>query len=338
MTGTEVWLIVLLGSSSSALADTPGRGTAQKSHKFQRDRQAILAMAGNFRVTFDFRETVSFVEGYQLKQPYEAEGHEIVRVIRDDGDVISPQHILVVDGIWEDHMPIKHWRQDWIYEPTDIFEYIGHQVWRTYRLDEAERRGNWAQLVYQVDDSPRYAAVASWIHRNGVSAWTSPPTWRPLPRRERTKRDDYDVLISVNRHALTPDGWVHEQDNSKTFLREEPIVLARGIGVNTYRSSNAFNIQVAEQYWTETKDFWTEVRDEWSRIQPASGTFAVDPSDQSGKHYNHILRLAKDAREGKQDIQTAATHARHLIRNSTTINFADREPQEGNATGCRRRP
>lgn len=147
--------VLVLWSGTFVPVGSQEGGIPLPADKFQRDRQAILAMAGNFRVTFDFRETISFVEGYQLKQPYEAEGHEIVRVIRDDGDVISPQHILVVDGIWEDHMPIKHWRQDWIYEPTDIFEYIGHQVWRTYRLDEAERRGNWAQLVYQVDDSPR---------------------------------------------------------------------------------------------------------------------------------------------------------------------------------------
>ncbi|MGD9850580.1 MAG: DUF6607 family protein [Nitrospirales bacterium] len=182
-------LLVLWGCAL-VLADTQGSDTPEKADKFQRDRRAILAMAGNYRVTFDFRETVSFVEGYQLKKPYEADGHDIVRVIRDDGDVISLQHILVVDGIWEDQMPIKHWRQDWVYEPSQLFEYVGRHVWRTHQLDEAERRGNWAQLVYQVDDSPRYAAVAAWAHRHGESSWTSPATWRPLPRRERTKRDD----------------------------------------------------------------------------------------------------------------------------------------------------
>ncbi|GJL61027.1 MAG: hypothetical protein NPIRA03_38840 [Nitrospirales bacterium] len=318
------WMLIisllLVWGCALALADTQ-----EKDDKFQRDRQAILAMAGNYQVSFRFRETVSFVEGYELKKPYKSDGHEIVRVIRDDGDVISLQHILVVDGIWDNQMPIKHWRQDWIYEPSQLFEYVGRHVWRTRRVDEAERRGNWAQLVYQVDDSPRYGAIAAWTHRHGESSWTSSATWRPLPRRERTKREDYDVLISVNRQALTPNGWVHEQDSSKFILRTDPQILAREIGVNTYTSSNAFQSQVAEDYWNETKDFWAEVRAEWSRIQQELGTFAVEPQGEAGKLYNQILRLAKDARAGQMDIKTAAERARGLIRDSTTIKVAQRE-------------
>ncbi|MDT3777003.1 hypothetical protein PJI16_05450 [Nitrospira sp. MA-1] len=310
--------LVLCCWGAIALAENQGPGATEKDDKFRRDREAILAMAGNYRVTFDFRETVSFVEGYQLKKPYEVDGYEIVRVIRDDGEFISLQHILVVDGIWEDQMPIKHWRQDWIYEPRQQFEYVGRNVWQIRQLDEAERRGNWAQLVYQVDDSPRYAAVAAWTHRHGESAWMSPPTWRPLPRRERTKRDDYDVLISVNRQALTPNGWVHEQDSSKIILRTDPKILAREMGVNTYTSSDAFKIQVAEDYWNETREFWAEVRDEWSKIQQELEAFSLESHGQSGKLYNQILRLAKDAREGNLSMKTASMRARNLIRDSTT--------------------
>jgi hypothetical protein len=287
--------------------------------RFQRDRQAILAMAGNYHVTFSFRETVLFVEGYDLKPPYEPEGYEIVRVIRDDGDVITLQHILLSEGVWEDEVPIKHWRQDWIYEPNHLFEYLGHHVWRMRELDETERGGKWAQLVYQVDDSPRYAAVAEWTHQHGVSEWTSPPTWRPLPRREATKRDDYDVLVSVNRHALTPNGWVHEQDNSKIILGDVPQLLVREVGVNTYTSSDAFNIQRVEDYWNDTKAFWAQVRAEWSHIQKEAGTFGVKTRNQSGKLYDQILGLANDARAGKLEMEAAARQARDIIRASTMI-------------------
>jgi hypothetical protein len=182
-------------------AGVHGKDTADDNEKFQRDRKAILAMAGNYHVNFSFRETVSFVDGYKLREPYEPDGYEIVRVIRDHGDVISLQHILVGRGMWEDQIPIKLWRQDWTYEPTHIFEYVGHSVWRTRELDEAERRGKWAQLVFEVDDSPRYAAVSEWTHQHGVPAWTSPPTWRPLPRREATKRDDYSVRCAGLRES-----------------------------------------------------------------------------------------------------------------------------------------
>ncbi|MEX2493522.1 MAG: DUF6607 family protein [Nitrospirales bacterium] len=317
--------LLMLWGCALALAETQGSDTPEKDDKFQRDRRTILAMAGNYRVTFDFRETVSFIEGYQLKEPYKSKGHETVRVIRDDGDFISLQHILVVEGIFEDHMPIKHWRQDWIFQPKKVFEYTGNNVWRTRSVDEKESQGKWAQLVYQVDDSPRYAAVAEWTHQYGVSFWNSPPTWRPLPRRERTKRDDYDVLISVNRQALTPNGWVHEQDSSKIIFRTDPQILAREMGVNTYTSSNAFQSHVAEDYWKETKVFWAEVRNEWNRIQQELGTFSVETQGEAGKLYNRILRLAQDAREGQLDMKTAAERARGLIRESTIINVAQGE-------------
>lgn len=308
-----------------ALAEPHGIGTGDENEPFQRDRKAILAMAGNYHVNFSFRETVSFVEGYTLRAPYEPDGHEIVRVIRDDGNVISLQHILVVRGIWEDHMPIKHWRQEWRYEPTQIFEYVGHNVWRTRQLDETERHGKWTQSVFEVDDSPRYAAVAEWRHQHGVSAWTSPPTWRPLPRREASKRDDYDVLISVNRHALIPHGWVHEQDSSKVILGKAPQLLARETGVNRYTLSDDFHVQIAEEYWNETKAFWAEVRGEWNRLQNESGTLGVKTHSASGKLHNRILALANEVREKKLDMAEAAMRARDIIHSSTTKDVAELE-------------
>jgi hypothetical protein len=334
------WLRVRVGSllmmaglvawwGAIGLAAPQSPATTERDDKFQRDREAILAMAGNYYVRFSFRETVPFVEGYQLKKPYETDGHETVRVIRDEGDFISLQHILVVDGIWEDHAPIKHWRQDWLFEPAQILEYAGCHVWRTRHLDEGERRGKWAQHVYQVDDSPRYGAIAEWTYEHGSATWAPPSTWRPLPRRERTKRDDYDVLISVNRHALTPDGWVHEQDNSKLILQKEPQLLAREIGVNTYTSSDDFDYHIAENYWDETKAFWAEVRDEWNQLHQQAGAFRVDLSSESGKLYNQILILAKDVREGTLDLEAAAMRARKLIRTSTTTQV----PAPGSSDG-----
>ena len=41
---------------------------------------------------------------------------------------------------------------------------------------------------------------------------------RPLPRRESSVRDDYDVLIGHNRHTIVPSGWVHEEENYKVVL------------------------------------------------------------------------------------------------------------------------
>src|SRR3546814_951309 len=54
-----------------------------------------------------------------------------------------------------------------------------------------------------------------------IATWTSDLTARPLPRREYTKRDDYNVLIGINRHTITPNGWTHEQFNTKVLRSEE---------------------------------------------------------------------------------------------------------------------
>jgi hypothetical protein len=56
-----------------------------------------------------------------------------------------------------------------------------------------------------------------------------------LPRREYTKRSDYQVVEVVNRHTLTPADWIHEQDNTKIVLGSAGThALAREVGVNSY--------------------------------------------------------------------------------------------------------
>src|SRR5690606_5653234 len=110
------------------------------------------------------------------------------------------------------------WRQIWTYEDTRVTEFRGLNRWKTRHLSPEEARGTWTQMVTNVDNSPRYEGWGKWEHANGVSSWTSAPTNRPLPRREYSKRKDYDVLIGVNRHVLTPAGWAHEQDNTKLDL------------------------------------------------------------------------------------------------------------------------
>ena len=51
---------------------------------FERDRRAILAMSGGFRTSFEFIETVGFVDGYTPDRPYQSWGTEYVYVIADE--------------------------------------------------------------------------------------------------------------------------------------------------------------------------------------------------------------------------------------------------------------
>lgn len=259
------------------------------------DREAILAMAGTFTVDFDFRETVALAPGYSLKDPYNtAAGAELVEVVVDEPDRIVLQHILSLDD-----RVVKHWRQDWLWENRDLYEFQGDSTWEHRRLGATEARGTWTQRVYQVDDSPRYQGFGRWTHIDGVSAWESNWTWRPLPRREYTKRDDYDVMIARNRHTLSHTGWVHEQDNYKLVLREgERKVLCREVGLNTYDHIRLEKADAARGYWGRTAEFWADVRNAWDGILVPGAKVEIRPEIDEKPLWRSMFDLAADFGEG----------------------------------------
>ena len=190
---------------------------------FERDRRAILAMAGPYRVSFDFLEVVRFDPSLKPDAPYQSWGTEYVFVSEDRNDFIALQHILVMrmqleDGKASEPMVVRHWRQEWRYQPDGLLAYEGANTWARRPLSEEQRHGAWVQSVFQVDDSPRYAARGRWQHNDGASTWISDETWRPLPRREFSVRKDYQVLVGTNRHTITPAGWVQEENNLKLVL------------------------------------------------------------------------------------------------------------------------
>ena len=287
--------------------------------KFEQDRQSILAMTGDYKVTFDFTETVSFVDGYVLKEPKLSGGHESVRLVEDRGDFISLQHILVVGP---DTAPIvvKHWRQDWQYEPENVLVFIGGNAWEKREVSEADGAGAWSQTVYQVEDAPRYGAVGKWTYEDGIAEWTPPSEWRPLPRRDMTTRDDYNAVDAVNRHVITPFGWVHEQDNSKLILAGEPQVLVREVGVNTYRKFDDYPVSAADEYWAATSGYWAGIRAEWTRIANENDTFAITIQGETEDLYNPLLELAKYVQDGEKDTAEAIEEAREVIAEYVTPN------------------
>lgn len=293
--------------------------TAAEKASFEKDRQAILAMAGDYKVTFDFIETVSFADGYELKDRKVSGGHEVVRVIADEGDFISLQHILVVGK--DKKFPIKHWRQDWVYEPEQVLTFIGGNAWEMKEVPADEREGQWSQAVYQVDDSPRYGAVGEWSHADGTSEWIPPKAWRPLPRRDMTTRDDYHAVDAMNRHAITPFGWVHEQDNSKLVLSGEPRILVREIGVNTYSRDSDFAVEVADNYWAATKDYWANVRRMWNALEEADTPFALTLKGEPEDLYKPLLDYASKVEDGEMSLTEATETAQRVIDKYTTTDL-----------------
>ena len=248
----------------------------------ERDRRAILAMAGPYRVTFDFLEVVRYDPAIKQDAPYQSWGTEYVFIAEDRADFIALQHILVMRMVGvSEPMVVRHWRQEWRYEPESYLAYEGANTWARRPSPAVERRGAWSQTVTQVDDSPRYAALGRWEHSGGVSTWLSAETWRPLPRREFSVRKDYDVLVGTNRHTITPTGWVQEENNQK-MISTEKRYLAREYGVARYERIRDYDFSAGETYYKRTEPFWTEVRAAWRELEEGRGRFSVRaPVDQA---------------------------------------------------------
>jgi len=243
----------------------------------ERDRRAILAMSGTYRVTFDFLEAAPFAAGAKPVAPYQSWGTEKVYVDRNDPKFVSLVHILEMrilqpDGKASDPMVTKHWRQDWSYEPAEIVEYRGLDRWQRRKLTTSGAEGTWSQVVYQVDESPRYASIGRWQHSTSFSTWVSGDTWRPLPRREWSVRSDYQLLIGTNRHTVIPTGWFQEENNLKTVLTDQRAVsatqpyLAREYGFARYERIRDADFASADRYYERTKEFWDRVRDHWNNV------------------------------------------------------------------------
>ncbi|HEX4504609.1 MAG TPA: DUF6607 family protein [Alphaproteobacteria bacterium] len=302
----------------SACASQPGGMTgASPAHAdtMAKDREAILAMAGTFDVTFDFRETVPFVADYKPIAAHVSKGHEVVKVVEDTGRVIRLQHLLVVQEKDKPPIVVKHWRQDWEYEPSQILVYTGPGHWSAQAVPAADRKGAWSQIVYQTDDSPRYGAVGRWTFDNEVAEWTSQETLRPLARRDAVRHPPYDRYVAVNRHAITPTGWVQEEDNAKVGQKDgRSVTFTHETVVNSYDRATDFNIQAADDYWAATKDYWATVRADWDARLVSNKQIVVPEVAEDGSATGVRLGdLADDILGGTKKTEGASVAAKAII-------------------------
>jgi len=285
-----------------------------------RDRASILAMAGSFKVTFDMRETIAFVPGYTLYPAKLSGGHEVVRVIADRPDFVSLQHLLVVEAEDKTPMVIKHWRQDWHWQPATVLTYAAKGRWTLSSVADADRKGAWSQTVWQTDDSPRYGGVGRWRYDDGVARWMSDETRRPLARRDATRNPPYDHYVGTNRHALTPTGWVHEQDNAKIGPKDgKSVTFAHEVVINSYVAATDFPVQAAEDYWTKTNAYWAAVRDGWDKaIARGRGLKLAEQADSGSSTGHELMLIADDIASGETKEADARKEAGELIARATS--------------------
>ncbi len=267
--------------------------------KKEQDKNAIKEMCGCFEVTFNFAETFNYSQDslYQPSATKVDKGLEWAQLVTDKDDKVVIQHLLQV-GPPDQPYIVKHWRQDWLYQNTDLYLYNGDNQWTFETQDADAVAGQWTQKVFQVDDSPRYEGTATWVHVDGKSYWEN-TTPAPLPRREYTKRADYNITMRGNRHEITPEGWVHDQDNAKVMRKagEEDFVLAKEKGYNTYVKVADERCKAAADWWVKNYDKWATVRTKWDEVYGRNTNLTLKEKVNNKVLFKHLFDEEMTAKE-----------------------------------------
>jgi hypothetical protein len=264
--------------------------TIDAQSKKTKDQTAIKEMCGCFEVTYNFAETFNYSKDttYKPSKNKISSALEWAGLVIDDKNKISIQHILQV-GNPAKPMIVKHWRQDWLYQNTNFYMYNGDNNWTFQQKAKKEVKKQWTQKVYQVDDSPRYEGSGTWVHLNEKSYWESTTT-APLPRREYTKRNDYNITMRNNRHQINDAGWFHDQDNSKLLRTDgKDVLIANEKGYNVYKKVADSRCRVAQEWWDKHNEKWQSVRNKWNEIFNRNTDLTLETKVDNKPLYKHLF-------------------------------------------------
>ncbi|MFD0963954.1 DUF6607 family protein [Pseudofulvibacter geojedonensis] len=260
-------------------------------NKKEQDHQAIKSMCGCYKVTFNFAETFNYSNDslYKPSKMKSESAIEWVQLVEDNDNKVSMQHLLQV-GRSDKPYIVKHWRQDWLFENTNFYMFNTGNNWAFEKKTPEQVKGQWTQKVYQVDDSPRYEGSATWVHVDGKSFWEN-TTPAPLPRREYTKRSDYNLTMRGNRHEIVGDNWIHDQDNDK-ILREtgkEDFILAKEKGYNTYEKLPDEKCKAAQEWWQKNINKWKLVRNKWTEVYGRNKDLSLEKKVDNKLLYKYLF-------------------------------------------------
>ncbi|OIQ18024.1 MAG: hypothetical protein BM557_07335 [Flavobacterium sp. MedPE-SWcel] len=271
-------------------------------NKKEKDQKAIKEMCGCYEVGFNFAETFNYSKDstYVGSKVKHDSALEWVELVEDKDDKIVMQHLLIVGRPDQRHI-IKHWRQDWLFENRDLYMYDANNKWSFIKMSKNDVKGQWTQKVYQVDDSPRYEGSATWVHVDGKSYWEN-TTDAPLPRREYTKRNDYNLTVRRNRHEITSNGWNHDQDNDKVIREagKEDVILAQEKGLNTYVKVDDSKCKAAQKWWKENKDMWRLVRNNWDNVFSRNKDLKLAFKVEDKRLYQYLFNLEPAKTKNKE--------------------------------------
>ena len=305
-------MLLSLGMTSQTVAQAkqkPAPSAPAVNSKLEQDRAIIKSMCGVYKVSFDFAETFSSDTGYKYKSRYKEWGIEYVFLAEESSNKISLQHLLIVN----DTMIIKHWRQDWVYENTSVYKYYKDNEWIKETLSPEQYKGTWTQKVYQVDDSPRYESYGTWVHVDGKHFWEGLND-APLPRREFTKRSDYNVMRRHSRMEVFNDGsWALIQDNEKVIRKDgvdKTLVWEKGI--EKFTKGN-YDGTPAIKWWDKQKQYWADVRKAWDEVYSTNPDLKLASKVDEKRLYDYLFDLGDRMCEKEYVQGTASQDIKKVI-------------------------
>ncbi len=281
----------------------------------QSGKKNVHALCGCFDVEFKYAETFSPDENYKFHDREIISGgtEYIFPVVNTDKRIVL-QHLLVVT----DSIIVKHWREEWTYENRVMYNFKGDKTWVKEILKPEQVKGKWAQAVWEVSDAPRYQGASDWVTIDGKTVWQNTAD-APLPRREYSVRNDYNILKRENRLIITADGWIHDQNNQK-IIRTNGVdkLLTEEKGWNTYKKINETACAPAKAYWKKNKVYWTKVRTLWENYMAVHPTVKLKEDAIGKPMHDYLFAIAKDfatqkITEAQVDEKLKETFEKYLV-------------------------
>lgn len=270
---------------------------------------AIKSMAGCYKVDFKFEETEKTKPDYPISsEPFHDWGVEWIELDLDTENEVHLQHILLTpEG------PLKHWRQEWVRDPQTMMSFKGDNTWETSPIVKPTTE-IWVQKVLQVDDSPRYECAAPWNLTENSSTWNC-KAWSPLPRREFTKRSDYNILDRGNFVVLNSKGWIHHQLSDKVLSQNNKTeIIAKEKGANTYEKIDDAQCLAAQTWWSENKKVWHDIQSMWKHIVGHHPNLKLKAKVDDKTLWMHLFELADVyAKKSEYDSKVLQKEAHDVI-------------------------
>lgn len=262
----------------------------------QNGKQVVDKLCGCFEVDFKYAETFSPDPNYKFHERDETGGTaELALPIEVTDKKVVIQHLLIVGP----SAVVKHWREEWTYENTEIWKYKGNRVWVKEKVPAEQVKGKWTQTVWEVADEPRYQGFSQFVNLDGKTIWQN-TTDAPLPRREYSVRSDYNVLKRTNRLNITDSGYVHEQDNQKIIRTNgTDKLLVEEKGLNTYKRIDEKQCAAAKEYWQKNQEYWGHVRKVWADYIATHNTVSLKTKIDGKFLHEYLMAMAKEYAEKK---------------------------------------